>query len=52
MRQGIYSLEEASAKDGVLKYTVKRFPDTDWKEFQVVLSDDPNPSTTGKTQRC
>lgn len=50
--QGFASMEENSSNDGVLEYTVKRLPDTNWKEFQVVLRDDPNPSTTGKTRRC
>lgn len=50
--QGFRSMEENSSNDGVLEYTVKRLPDTNWKEFQVVLRDDPNPSTTGNTRTC
>ncbi len=45
-------MEENASNDGVLEYTVKRLPDTNWKEFELTLRDDPNPSTTGKTEPC
>jgi hypothetical protein len=50
--QGFTSMEENASNDGVLEYTVKRLPDTNWKEFELTLRDDPNPSTTGKTEPC
>lgn len=50
--QGFASMEENASNDGVLEYTVKRLPDTNWKEFELTLRDDPNPSTTGKTEPC
>ncbi len=50
--QGFASMEENAAHDGVLEYTVKRLPDTNWKEFELTLRDDPNPSSTGKTKLC
>lgn len=50
--QGFASMEETSTNDGVFEYNDTRLPDTKWKEFQVVLRDDPNPSTTGKTKLC
>lgn len=50
--QGFKSMEENASNDGILEYTIKRLPDTNWKEFELTLRDDPNPSTTGKTTPC
>lgn len=50
--QGFASMEENATNDGVLEYTVRRLPDTNWKEFELTLRDDPNPSSTGKTKLC
>lgn len=50
--QGFASMGENASHDGVLEYTVMRLPDTNWKEFELTLRDDPNPSTTGKTKLC
>ena len=38
--------------DGVLRYTVQRLADGQWKEFTVTLSDSEQPSASGLPARC
>lgn len=45
-------MEENITNEVLLKCTVKRLPDTQWKEFRVTLQEDPNPSATGNRERC
>lgn len=44
--------ESASFDDGFVMVTAKRLPDTNAKEFEIVLSDSTNPSTTGAAKTC
>ena len=44
--------ESVSFDDGFVTVTATRLPDTNVKEFQIVLSDSTNPSTTGVAKTC
>lgn len=44
--------ESVSFDDGFVTVTAKRLPDTNAKEFQIILSDSTNPSTTGVAKTC
>jgi hypothetical protein len=44
--------ESASFDDGFVTVTAQRLPDTDAKQFEIVISDSTNPSTTGVAKTC
>lgn len=44
--------ESTSFDDGFVTVTAKRLPDTATKEFEIILTDSANPSSTGIAKTC
>jgi hypothetical protein len=38
--------------DAVVRYTVKRLPDDQWKEFTITIEDSDSPASDGRSKEC
>lgn len=50
--QGFAPMEEVVTEDAILQYSVKRMPDTEWKEFRIILRDSTRSPVVSTREAC